>query len=169
MAVLPGGVESILQGDINCDGVVDAKGALGELFYVGGLEVEQTEPCPDVGTLAAIPGPAGPQGEQGPTGPPGISEFASVKGTAEVEFGTAISAELNEFGSYVVTFGRGLTGCVGVASQGTADGGGFHTRAILNSVHVDNAAYDPSQVIVTFRHQDTGSTVITDFHLIGVC
>ena len=98
-AIQPGGVTSILQGDINCDGVVDAKDALGDLRYVGGLTVVQTEPCPDVGTLAAIPGPAGPQGEQGPQGPSGISEFAHVTTDGSVLIGTAISAEKDQLNS----------------------------------------------------------------------
>ncbi len=78
VAIQPGGVESILQGDINCDGVVDAKDALGDLRFVGGLDVEQNDPCPDVGTLAAIPRPAGPPGPAGEQGPPGISELELV-------------------------------------------------------------------------------------------
>ena len=89
-AIGPGGIESILQGDINCDGVVDGHDTLGGLRFLGGLDVQQTEPCPDIGTLAAIPGPAGPQGEpgppgptglqgeQGPAGPPGLSDFERV-------------------------------------------------------------------------------------------
>ncbi len=74
VAIQAGDVESILQGDINCDGVVDAKDALGDLRYVGGLEVEQNDPCPNIGTLAAIPGPAGPQGQQGEEGPEGLQD-----------------------------------------------------------------------------------------------
>ena len=70
-ALSPGGVTSILQGDLNCDGVVDTHDTLGGLRFVGELDVAQTEPCPDVGTLAAIPGPAGPAGPQGPAGPAG--------------------------------------------------------------------------------------------------
>ena len=80
VAVNPSGVEGIIQGDLNCDGVVDTHDTLGGLRFLGELDVQQTEPCPDVGTLAVIPGPAGPQGPagsqgpigpQGPAGPPG--------------------------------------------------------------------------------------------------
>ena len=71
VAVNPGSVEGILQGDINCDGVVDAHDALGDLRFVGGLDVQQQEPCPDIGTLAAIPGPPGPPGPAGPQGAAG--------------------------------------------------------------------------------------------------
>ena len=78
-AVSPGGVTSVLQGDINCDGVVDGRDALGDLRFVGGLSVQQDEPCPDVGTLAAIPGPAGPQGAQGPQGPAGPSGVSGLQ------------------------------------------------------------------------------------------
>ncbi len=60
--VSPGAVESILQGDINCDGFVDAQDALGALRYVAELDVQQEEPCPDVGTLATIPGTPGISG-----------------------------------------------------------------------------------------------------------
>ena len=80
-AVNPGGVESILQGDLNCDGIVDTHDTLGGLRFFGGLDVRQNVPCPDVGTLAAIPGPAGPQGPAGPPGeqgPVGISDLEVV-------------------------------------------------------------------------------------------
>ncbi len=79
-AAQPAGDESIIQGDINCDGVVDGLDALGDLRFVGGLDVEQEEPCPDVGTLAAIPGPQGDQGEQGP---PGLSNLQVVTTDSE--------------------------------------------------------------------------------------
>ena len=81
VAISPSGVTSILQGDINCDGVVDTHDTLGGLRFLGELDVPQNEPCPDIGTLAAIPGPAGPQGPAGPPGeqgPVGISDLEVV-------------------------------------------------------------------------------------------
>ena len=67
--------EEIIQGDVDCDGDVDAVDALKELRHVAALPVAQNDPCPDVGTAAAIPGPTGPPG---PPGPPGISGYEGV-------------------------------------------------------------------------------------------
>ncbi len=106
---------------------------------------------------------------QGSQGPPGISEFAHVTSDAQLEFGTALSAEKNQFDTYVVTFGRDLSGCVAVASQGTANGGGFHTKARLRAVIVDDPFQEPTKVFVAFNDVDTGAIVFTDFHLIVVC
>ena len=99
VAVSPGSVEGIIQGDINCDGVVDGHDTLGGLRFLGELDVPQTEPCPDVGTVIpageGMPGPpgpqgeAGPQGEQGPAGPPGLSDVERVitEGPSNSDFG----------------------------------------------------------------------------------
>ena len=80
VAVNPGSAEGILQGDLNCDGVVDTHDTLGGLRFLGELDVPQEEPCPDVGTLAAIPGPAGPQGPAGSQGPIGPQRPAGPPG-----------------------------------------------------------------------------------------
>ena len=58
-AVSPGGVEGIIQGDVDCRDGVTPVDALKVLRHDAGLSVQQDEPCPDVGTLAAIPGPPG--------------------------------------------------------------------------------------------------------------
>lgn len=43
---------AVKHGDIDCDGDVDAVDMLGILIYIAGLDpLQQTEPCPDVGTL----------------------------------------------------------------------------------------------------------------------
>jgi len=86
ITVQPGGVESILQGDVDCDSDVGTRDSQGILRYV--LEqpaLSQDEPCPDIATVIpageGVPGPQGPQGEQGepgPEGPGGLSEFQFV-------------------------------------------------------------------------------------------
>ncbi len=55
--VQPGGVTSIIQGDVDCGGNVTPVDSLKVLRYDAGLGVAQAAGCPDVGTLAAIPGP----------------------------------------------------------------------------------------------------------------
>ncbi len=40
---------SIANGDVDCDGDVDAVDSLGLLQYVAGLSVSLQEPCPDIG------------------------------------------------------------------------------------------------------------------------
>ncbi len=77
-AISPGGVEGMIQGDVDCRDGVTPVDSLKVLRHDAGLSVQQDEPCPDVGTLAAIPGPAGPQGPQGEAGPVGISGWEVV-------------------------------------------------------------------------------------------
>jgi hypothetical protein len=163
----PGGVTSVLQGDINCDGVVNAQDALGDLRYVGGLEVQQTEPCPDVGTLAAIPGPAGPQGEQGlpgEQGPPGLTLFAHVNGDGVLEAGTAVSASKDGTGQFVVTFGQSILECVAVATVGRLGSGSF-----LIDEHVSASIPGPTDQDVFVRAFAGSAPSDTDFHLIVAC
>lgn len=69
--------EEIIQGDVDCDGDVDATDALKDLQHVAGLPFGQNDPCPDIGTTAAIPGPPGP------AGPPGVSEYEVVLAESE--------------------------------------------------------------------------------------
>lgn len=76
--VSPGGVEGIIQGDVDCRDGVTPVDSLKVLRHDAGLSVSQDEPCPDVGTLAAIPGPPGPAGPQGEAGPVGISGWEVV-------------------------------------------------------------------------------------------
>jgi hypothetical protein len=63
--------DEVLQGDINCDGLVDFQDGLGALRHEAGLPVPQNEPCFAPGSVAAIPGPQGPEGPPGPQGPEG--------------------------------------------------------------------------------------------------
>ena len=65
-------------GDVDCSGDITPVDSLKVLRHDAGLSVQQDEPCPDIGTLAAIPGPTGPAGPQGPEGPPGITELELV-------------------------------------------------------------------------------------------
>lgn len=67
-----GDPDALIQGDVDCDGAVGPIDALKDLRYDAGLSVAQNEGCPDVGTVAAIPGP------QGPPGDPGISGYEIV-------------------------------------------------------------------------------------------
>ena len=60
--------QEVLQGDINCDGVVDFQDGLGALQYEAGLPVDQNEPCFAPGSVAAIPGPQGPADRRGSRG-----------------------------------------------------------------------------------------------------
>jgi hypothetical protein len=50
VTVLPGG----LHGDVDCDDDVDSVDSLKVLRHVAGLDVAQTEPCPDIGTGVPI-------------------------------------------------------------------------------------------------------------------
>ena len=77
-AINPSGVESILQGDVDCSKNVTPVDSLKVLRHDAGLSVQQYEPCPDIGTLAAIPGPPGPAGPQGEAGPVGINGWEVV-------------------------------------------------------------------------------------------
>ena len=74
-AISPGGVESIIQGDVDCGGNVTPVDSLKTLRHDAGLTVQQDEPCPDIGTVIptgeGVPGPQGPQGDEGPAGPQG--------------------------------------------------------------------------------------------------
>ena len=58
-AISPGGVEGLIQGDVDCGKNVTPVDSLKVLRHDAGLSVQQDEPCPDIGTLAAIPGPPG--------------------------------------------------------------------------------------------------------------
>ena len=83
---LGGDADGQIQGDIDCDGDVDAVDGLAVLIEVVALEpLEQAEPCTDVGDIIPAgegqPGPQGPQGPPGPkgeAGSPGLSEFGGV-------------------------------------------------------------------------------------------
>jgi hypothetical protein len=48
--------QTLAWGDANCAGGVNSVDALGDLRYVAGLVVSQTEPCPDVGAAVEVLG-----------------------------------------------------------------------------------------------------------------
>ena len=66
-AISPGGVEGLIQGDVDCGKSVSPVDSLKVLRHDAGLSVQQAEPCPDIGTVIpageGVPGPQGPQGE----------------------------------------------------------------------------------------------------------
>jgi hypothetical protein len=51
-----GGSGSLIQGDVDCSGLVDPVDALKELRHDAGLSVDQTEPCADIATVLGIGG-----------------------------------------------------------------------------------------------------------------
>ena len=87
-AVSPGGVEEIIQGDVDCGGNVTPVDSLKTLRHDAGLSVTQTEPCPDIATVIlvgeGVPGPQGPQGDEGPAGPQGATGATGPQGESGV-------------------------------------------------------------------------------------
>ena len=169
--------DHILQGDTNCDDVIDTQDVLNDLRYIADLTVGPFGGCPQIGTVAAIPGPEGPQGPQGPqgpAGPPGTMLFAGVDSTGVLKNGTAISVdtEVGDSGIfYKVTFGSDVSECAAVAANGAAAGpggsGGFSLNAVPHTVFTGFP--DDSTVAVAFRDVDSGDFVETGFHLIVAC
>ena len=105
-AISPGGVEGLIQGDVDCGKNVTPVDSLKVLRHDAGLSVQQDEPCPDIGTVIpageGVPGPqgpqgdvgpAGPQGEAGPQGPPGTSGLIIVAESEDYIAGPVASAE----------------------------------------------------------------------------
>ena len=106
-AVSPGGVEGLIQGDVDCGTNVTPVDSLKVLRHDAGLSVQQDEPCPDIGTVIptgeGVPGPQGPagpqgaegaqgpagpqgdQGEQGPAGPQGDQGEQGPAGLSDIE------------------------------------------------------------------------------------
>ncbi len=84
-AVNPGGLDGIIQGDVDCGQSVTPVDSLKVLRHDAGLSVQQDEPCPDIATVIpvgeGVPGPQGPQGDEGPQGeqgPAGINGYEIV-------------------------------------------------------------------------------------------
>ena len=50
-AIGPGGVEGLIQGDVDCGKNVTPVDSLKVLRHDAGLSVQQDEPCPDIGTV----------------------------------------------------------------------------------------------------------------------
>jgi len=94
--------ESLLQGDVNCDGDVDLADALDTLKYVGELEGGGGDSCFEIGSVAAI---AGPPGEPGP---PGISGYEIVQVEQQVTGGNhPLTADCPD-GKRVIGGGAGI-------------------------------------------------------------
>ncbi len=186
--VLPGSVESIIQGDVDCRRDVTPVDSLKVLRHDAGLSVQQEEPCPDIETLAAIPGPPGPQGPAGPDGPqgeqgsdgqpgpagaegkPGVSLFASVGFEGDLVRGTAVSATREDTGDYVVTFGQDVSGCSAVASTGGSGPAQAVNGAAMGTVSVGVLVPNPESVRIVFWSQFGGFIPVnTSFHLLVAC
>ncbi|HEY5641030.1 MAG TPA: hypothetical protein VIW01_13370 [Dehalococcoidia bacterium] len=169
-AVQSAGVDSILQGDVDCGGNVSPVDSLKTLRHDAGLSVQQDEPCPDIGTLAAIPGPpgpAGPQGPQGEAGPRGINLWATVRDDGTLIRGTATGAARPETGVYIVTFAQDVSGCAAIANSGLSDGGmSFASDAIASTV---NASFLVGEAEVAVVFQNPLDRINTDFNLIVTC
>ena len=156
--------DSILQGDTDCDGDVDAQDALIGLRFVGGLDVQQSEPCPDVGTLAAIPGPQGPQGSQGPAGPAAENLTAKVLSDGELAGGTAVSASRITVGHYVITFDQDVSGCA------AAGGAGFNGQSSVFRT-LATTSFNPLNMdsVEVSLWNTNGLSTDSDFSLIVAC
>jgi len=161
--------DQVVLGDINCDGLVDQIDALGALRYKLGFEVEQQQPCFDVGSVAAIPGPSG---IPGPRGPAAISLFANVLADGSLLGGSATGAVRISAGRYTVTFDTDVSHCAPIANAGiTGSLGTFGSLAVAKTF-VGGVSFDANQVSVTF-HQPTAAgdpdPMDNDFHLIVAC
>ena len=163
--------DEVLQGDINCDGLVDFQDGLGALRYEAGLPVDQNEPCFAPGSVAAIPGPPGPQGPVGTQGPPGVNLYANVTIDGAVRHGNAVDATRISTGGYVVTFPQDVTTCAPIVTVG----GAHPTNAVsaaftFGTAHVNSFGAEPEEVSVSlFTRNDDTSPVDSEFHLIVVC
>ena len=180
--------DEVLQGDINCDGLVDFQDGLGALRHEAGLPVDQNEPCFAPGSVAAIPGPQGPQGEQGlpgaqgfqgppgpqgvqgppgpqgVQGPPGITYFAAVTASGFLAYGAADLALRQGVGLYTVTFESDITSCAFVAGPGLVSNvGPANHNATIGAYVGDN------DNVVNVRPRASGAAVDTSFHLIVAC
>jgi hypothetical protein len=163
--------DEVVLGDINCDGLVNERDALGALRHTLGFEVAQEDPCFEVGSVAAIPGPSGqpgPSGAPGPSGvpgPAGITLFANVTGDGTLEDGNATDVTRTFEGVYVVEFAQNVNHCAATANVGATEDGLFWPTAIA----AVNVAPNANNVVrVGFQSSDAMGHD-TDFHLIVVC
>ena len=157
-ALSPSSVESILQGDLNCDGVVDSHDTLGGLRFLGELDVPQTEPCPDIGTVIpageGVPGPQGPAGPQGEAGPPGISGYEVV------------TEEFFDKGQGAL----GLGFVVSCPEGKQALGGGGQLLSGLNIYINSSLPLDDGQKWHVFWVAEAGSDIVgKDFAVYAIC
>lgn len=110
-----GGQNGLLQGDVDCDGDVDAVDALKDLQHVAAIGFSQTEPCPDVGT--AIP--------QGVTGLVLVSG-SSDNNSADVKAANALCPEGKRvIGGGLTIFGQHLYNVAITSSSPHSDLGGW--------------------------------------------
>ena len=163
--------DAYIQGDTNCDGIVDATDAFNDLRYTAGLTVGPFADCPAIGTEGAIPGPQGPEGPQGPVGPqgePGITHFANVTADGDVVDGTAVGAVRENPGVYEVEFPQDITSCAPSITVGRSAGGGnsFLTNAFV-AAHVGLSDL-PGEVRINIRNSQD-NLADSDFHLIVAC
>ena len=148
--------DEVLQGDINCDGLVDFRDGLGALQYEAGLPVDQNEPCFAPGSVAAIPGP---QGE------PGVSLYALVNSAGTLISGTAVSATSPSTGEYEVTFTEDVSGCAAAASSGSVgSASGTTSTTAVASLNKSGA-----NTVVVFFVNLQATPIATSFHLIVAC
>jgi hypothetical protein len=176
--VSPGGVEGLIQGDVDCQKDVTPVDSLKVLRHDAGLSVQQDEPCPDIATVIpageGVPGPQGPQGPAGPAGPkgeqgpPGINLWATVRADGTFMRGTATGASQLETGLYLVTFDQDVDKCAPMANPGLTEAGmSFADDAIASTVTAAFLGVGENQVAVIF--QTPLDRIDTDFHLIVVC
>jgi hypothetical protein len=163
--------DQVVQGDINCDGIVDAQDALGALRHAGGLPVDQQQPCFAPGAIAAIPGPSGVPGPSGAPGPAGINLFANISASGAVLSGSATGATVIGEGGYLVTFDRDVSSCAALAVAGPTGQGDAATDNAVASVAVGVQDRPPQEVNVFFSVPSNPQLEgrFTDFHLIVAC
>jgi hypothetical protein len=143
----------VVQGDINCDGIVDALDAIGALRHTADLSVEQDQPCFSPGSVAAIPGP------------PGLSLYAQVNAEGALQRGTAIAATSPLNGTYEVTFAEDVSECAAIANPGAVGSGGIsYSHTAIATVGI----LGNDRIEVSFANPQ-GAPIATDFHLIVAC
>jgi hypothetical protein len=116
--------------------------------------------------LTGPQGPAGATGATGAQGPAGTgtTHRAAVTAIGILEAGDAISVQKPGSGTYTVTFGSDISGCMGVAAPGAFHGGGF-TNDAVGTVIVPSVGTS----VTVFFNENGGNAVNTDFMLILVC
>ncbi len=119
VAVSPGAVGSILQGDVDCGGNVTPVDSLKTLRHDAGLSVQQDEPCPDIATVI----PAGVSGVELVTG-------SSSYDSTDIKIANAVCpAGKRAIGGGATILGQGL-GLVAITSSSPfSDLGGWGASA----------------------------------------
>ncbi len=119
VAVSPGSVGGILQGDVDCGGNVTPVDSLKTLRHDAGLSVQQDEPCPDIATVI----PAGVSGVELVTG-------SSSYDSTDIKIANAVCpAGKRAIGGGATILGQGL-GLVAITSSSPfSDLGGWGASA----------------------------------------